>query len=130
LGIIAFDHYNLSAHRSDLERLCAFYVDVVGLRIGARPPSIARHGYWLYAGADPVLHLIEARAGERREAEVSGTFNHVAFRCADFAECLGRLRRGNVEPRVAEDPARGLRQLFFRDPLGNGVELAFDLADG
>jgi glyoxylase I family protein len=129
MGLVAFDHYNLSAHRADLERLCRFYVDVVGLQRGPRPPSIQRHGYWLYAGGHPVLHLIEAREGDVRLPDVSGTFNHVAFRCEGYGAELARLRAHGLEPRCAEDPAQHLRQLFFKDPLGNGVELAFDLAD-
>lgn len=130
MSLVAFDHYNLSAHRADLERLCEFYVDVVGLSKGPRPASIVRHGYWLYAGGLPVLHLIEAREGDVRLADVSGTFNHVAFRCADFPATLAHLHSRGVVARCAEDPAQKLRQLFFKDPLGNGVELAFDLDEG
>jgi glyoxylase I family protein len=129
MGIGAFDHFNLSAHRADLERLRDFYVTVVGMIEGPRPASIQRHGYWLYADNVPVLHLIEAREGDLRLANVSGTFNHVAFRCTGFGETLAGLRAAGVEPRCAEDPAQALRQLFFKDPLGNGVELAFDLSD-
>jgi len=129
MAVLGFDHYNLSAHRADLERLRTFYVEAVGLTQGFRPPSIQRHGYWLYAGAHPVLHLIEAREGDVRLADVSGTFNHVAFRCEGYAVQLARLRAQGLEPRIAEDPAQQLRQLFFKDPLGNGVELAFDFAD-
>ena len=130
MSLVAFDHYNLSAHRADLERLCEFYVDVVGLSKGPRPPSIVRHGYWLYAGGLPVLHLIEAREGDVRLADVSGTFHHVAFRCTDFQATLAHLQSRDIVARCAEDPAQNLRQLFFKDPLGNGVELAFDLDEG
>ncbi|MEN9704607.1 MAG: hypothetical protein RLZZ393_486 [Pseudomonadota bacterium] len=129
MGVLAFDHYNLSAHREDVERLRRFYVDVVGLVETARPPSIQRHGYWLCAGGLPVLHLIEARPGELRQADVPGTFNHVAFRCSGQAAMRARLEACGVAFRCVEDPAQHLRQLFFKDPLGNGVELAFDRSD-
>ena len=46
---VAFDHFNLRAGRDLVERLRDFYVDVVGLRVGARPP-FDFHGYWLYIG--------------------------------------------------------------------------------
>jgi glyoxylase I family protein len=130
MSIIAFDHFNLSAHRTDLERLCDFYVDVIGLEAGPRPPSILRHGYWLYAGGLPVLHLIEARAGEVRQPDVAGSFNHVAFRCKGYGQTLAKLSGQGISPRRAEDPAQRLRQLFFKDPMGNGVELAFDMDEG
>ena len=129
MSVVAFDHYNLSAHRADLERLRAFYVDVVGLREGTRP-EIGRSGYWLYAGDVAVLHLIEARPGEQRDADVTGTFNHVAFRCSDYDIMLDRLQARGIVMRVVEDRAQRLRQLFFRDPLGNGVELVFPSGAG
>jgi catechol-2,3-dioxygenase len=124
VSIVAFDHYNLSAHRTDLERLRDFYVEVVGLREGPRPP-IQRWGYWLYAGDAPVLHLIEARPSELRQADVAGTFNHVAFRADRYDATLASLVARGIAARPAQDPGQSLRQLFFRDPMGNGVELSF-----
>lgn len=126
MGIVAFDHFNLSAHREDLQRLRDFYVEVVGLREGLRP-AIPRFGYWLYAGDAPVLHLIEARPAEPRQANVDGTFNHVAFRAEAYDAVLAGLIARGVAVRPVRDPQQALRQLFFRDPMGNGVELSFPL---
>lgn len=56
MSVIGLDHYNLRAPRPLLDTLRDFYIDVVGLRLGARPP-FRSHGYWLYAGAQAVLHL-------------------------------------------------------------------------
>jgi hypothetical protein len=42
----------------DIESTRRFYCDVVGLRVGERPP-LAFPGYWLYAGATPCLHIAE-----------------------------------------------------------------------
>ena len=124
MPVRAFDHYNLRAPRALLDELCAFYRDVVGLTLGERPP-FRRFGYWLYAGERPVLHLAEADADEVCDAPVSGTFNHASFDCADKPEFERRLAARGIPYRTARVPLTGQVQLFFRDPAGNGVELAF-----
>ena len=67
MPIQAFNHFNLRAEQALLERLRDFYVDVVGLREGPRPP-FDFHGYWLYLQDQAVLHLAEVPAGGRRQA--------------------------------------------------------------
>jgi catechol 2,3-dioxygenase-like lactoylglutathione lyase family enzyme len=124
MPVRAFDHYNLRAPRALLDELCAFYRDVVGLTLGERPP-FRRFGYWLYAGERPVLHLGEADAGEACNAPVSGTFNHASFDCTDKREFERRLAARGIPYRTARVPLTGQVQLFFEDPAGNGVELAF-----
>ena len=124
MPVRAFDHYNLRASRALLDELCAFYRDVVGLTLGERPP-FRRFGYWLYAGERPVLHLGEADPDELCTAAVSGTFNHASFDCTDQAEFERRLTARGIPYRTARVPLTGQVQLFFKDPAGNGVELAF-----
>ena len=97
---------------------------VGGLSVGARPP-FRRFGYWLYAGERPVLHLGEADEGELCEADVDGTFNHASFNCSGRRDFEMRLAAHGVPFRTARVPLTGQVQLFFRDPAGNGVELAF-----
>ena len=94
-----------------------------GSRVGPRPP-FRRFGYWLYAGERPVLHLGEADAGESCDAPVSGTFNHASFDCTGKRQFEARLAGLGIEYRTAQVPLTGQAQLFFRDPAGNGVELA------
>jgi catechol-2,3-dioxygenase len=116
--------YNLRADRQTLDVLRDFYVDVVGLQPGYRPP-FSSHGYWLYAGTQAVLHLSEARADESRSAGAVNTFDHVAFSCTDPAGFESRLRELDISFRSARVPLTGERQIFFADPAGNGVELNF-----
>ncbi|MCW3481781.1 VOC family protein [Neisseriaceae bacterium JH1-16] len=124
---LGLDHYNLRAARPLLDELKAFYITAVGLSEGPRPP-FASFGYWLYAGGQAVLHLSEARPDEPRPPNNSGTFDHVAFRCADLVAMTARLDTLGIAYRQAEVPQSGTRQLFFRDPAGNGVELNFAAA--
>lgn len=124
MAVTRIDHYNLRAPRDLLDELRDFYTAVVGLQAGPRPP-FQSPGYWLYAGAEAVLHLSEASANEVHHRHVSGTFDHVAYSCTDLPGFESRLRACGVGYTRGEVPLRGLTQLFFSDPAGNGVELSF-----
>lgn len=128
MPITGFKHYNLRADRAMLDALRDFYVDVVGLQLGYRPP-FASHGYWLYAGTQDVLHLSEATRGEQRAAGAINTFDHAAFSCTGLPETVARLRRLGIRYASADVPLAGQHQLFFTDPAGNGVELNFTHGD-
>ncbi|MBX3621465.1 MAG: VOC family protein [Rhizobacter sp.] len=121
---LGLSHYNLRAPRELMERLRAFYCEVVGLRVGPRPPFTS-FGYWLYAGDNAVLHLSEARPGETRGAEGATTFDHVAFDCEGQADFERRLSALGISYQRAQVPQTGQAQLFFHDPAHNGVELTF-----
>lgn len=124
MPVTGLDHYNLRASRPVLDALRDFYVEVVGLQLGRRPP-FRNHGYWLYAGPQAVLHLTEAAPGEVRPGHVANTLDHVAFSCTDLPEAVARLKRHRVAYASGSVPLSGQRQLFFEDPAGNGVELNF-----
>lgn len=112
-----------------LRRLRDFYVDVVGLREGSRPP-VDFPGHWQYLGDQAVLHLVEDLPGARGAApSASSTFDHVAFTCTGLAETEVRLQRLGVAYRCADVPGTTLCQLFVQDPAGNGVEFNFDAPD-
>ncbi|MCE3263986.1 MAG: diguanylate cyclase [Pseudoduganella sp.] len=125
---IGLNHYNLRAPRALLEELRAFYSEVVGLEVGARPP-FRSFGYWLYAGSQAVLHLSEARPDEHRTGQPPGTFDHAAFRCTDRAAYERELTKRGIQFRSALVPETRLLQIFFTDPAGNGVELNFEEHD-
>jgi catechol-2,3-dioxygenase len=128
MPVSGFDHYNLRAARPVLEELRDFYCDVVGLRVGERPP-LRRFGYWLYAGDTAVLHLSEADDAEARSRTAVTTFAHAAFNCTGRAELEQRLKARGIPYRTAQVPLLNIAQLFFHDPAGNGVELQFDAAE-
>lgn len=109
-----------------LDRIRDWYRDVLGLAQGERPP-FGNFGYWLYADGRPILHLSEAGAGENHPAPGAGTFDHVAFTCTDLAAMRERLDALGIAYRVADVPLNRQRQVFLKDPAGNGVELNFTL---
>lgn len=117
-------HINFRGTRELLDQLKDFYCDVVGLRVGERPP-FTFFGYWLYAGDRPVLHLSEASAADSRSFDSVGTFDHAAFDCDDRPAFEKRLGALGIVYRTARVPQTGQVQLFLKDPAGNGVELNF-----
>ncbi|WP_322024036.1 VOC family protein [Burkholderia sp. BCC1977] len=128
MSVIGLNHYNLRADRAMLDTLRDFYVDVVGLEPGYRPP-FQSSGYWLYAGAQAILHLSEARPGDVRPAHVVNTFDHVAFSCENAADMERRLADAQVRYSRTYVPLTRQLQLFLTDPAGNGVELNFAETD-
>ena len=125
MGVEALNHYNLRASRAMLDRLRDWYRDALGLEVGERPP-FRFHGYWLYAGGRPILHLSEASPGEEHPVPGAGTFDHVAFTCSGISSMRERLDALHIFYRVADVPLTKQRQVFLQDPAGNGVELNFD----
>lgn len=121
---IGLSHYNLRADREMLDALRDFYVTVIGLALGDRPP-FHNAGYWLYVDTVDVLHLTEAQPDEKRIAHSVNTFHHVAFSCSNRAEFENRLRALAIDYTSDRVPLTNLHQLFCSDPAGNGVELNF-----
>jgi catechol 2,3-dioxygenase-like lactoylglutathione lyase family enzyme len=119
--IEAIHHVNIRAPAGDVAKLKQFYCEIVGLRDGWRPPFKSR-GHWLYAGAEPIVHLVESEAASDPNAS-GGRIDHVAFQCSDLAPMIERLRGSGIDFQLTQIPSLGDQQLIFRDPLGIGVEL-------
>lgn len=129
-------HY--SVRTSDLEASRQFYVDILGFRVGYRPP-LDFPGLWLYQGGDDadygVVHLIGTDGagsgladylGERSAADAgTGALDHLAFLATGVDEFRERLAHAGVAYRDRTLPGLGLRQLFFVDPSGLTIELNF-----
>jgi len=124
MAVKGFNHYNIRAQRVLLDQLRDFYCDVVGLSVGERP-TLRSFGYWLYIGEKDVLHLSEASAEEVRATDVLTTFDHVAFTCSDQPEMEAHLTQKGIAFNTRVVATTGVRQIFFRDPAGNGVEFNF-----
>jgi catechol 2,3-dioxygenase-like lactoylglutathione lyase family enzyme len=119
----------------DLERSKSFYVDVLGLEVGHRPP-LDFPGYWLYSGGAATVHLMGTRKpregivvrGTEKKFEDTGRLDHVAFAATDTDAVRKRLQSYNVKFREQIVPRTGDTQFFLYDPDGVGVELNFPKA--
>jgi glyoxylase I family protein len=122
--IEGINHYNLRADEKTIEVLKEFYIEIVGLILGHRPP-FKNGGYWLYANQKDVLHLSFSKNGIVNELNVNSTFDHMAFTCKDENMYIDLLNKKNIKFSIREIPEIGTRQIFFKDPAGNGIELIF-----
>lgn len=120
MPITALDHYALLT--SDPERTTQFYTEIVGLRVGFRP-ELSFPGVWLYAGGEPLVHIIFEKPIPTRE---TGAVDHLAFKANGSVDAaLEKLKVNGVEYSMRKLERTGVVQVFFRDPDGVGVELNF-----
>lgn len=105
----------------DLDATIAFYVDLLGLSVGARP-DLGFPGAWLYAGGQAILHVI---AGRALPADRRGVIDHMAFTAHDLRGVAARLAQRGVVYDLRRQASTGAWQLFCFDPSGARVELDF-----
>lgn len=120
MAIIGLDHYALLT--SDVEATTRFYTEVVGLEVGFRP-TLSFEGVWLYAGGQPIVHIIAGKPIASRE---TGAVDHLAFRASGNVDAsLANIESHGVAYNMRVLERTGVTQVFFRDPDGVGVELNF-----
>ena len=129
---MSLNHYTIQAR--DLEATKTFYTDIVGLKVGDRPP-LAFPGYWLYCGDVPTVHLLGYQAqakvitdGPSYPAE-TGRLDHIAFACEGLADMRANLQSRGMKFDERVLPRLNLTQLFYLDPDGIAVECNFPAAE-
>ncbi|WP_293907372.1 VOC family protein [Phenylobacterium sp.] len=118
MTIRAIDHINIATTK--LKETRDFYVDVLGLTEGDRPP-FDFPGHWLYADGFPIVHM-QLSAKEVTSSALSG-LNHAAFQVADLDAVIARLEAAGVRHTTLLVPGTTIRQAFFQDPNGVRLEL-------
>ncbi len=129
MRINRIDHFNIRTR--DLDRLCEFYTQVLGLEVGDRPPFDSP-GVWLYAGGHPILHVGVARDdNDESDSDSDNTLplDHIALETEGLADAVERLDGAGIEYRVFDVPGREMKQIFVRDPDGVAIELNFTNPD-
>jgi catechol 2,3-dioxygenase-like lactoylglutathione lyase family enzyme len=122
MPVDALQHINIRA--ADVERTRDFYVRVLGLRVGDRPPFTST-GYWLYLGTEPVIHLVQKTADEPESDANTGAIDHIAFRGVDLEGTRRTLVHEGITFREAVVGRDNGIQLFVDDPDGVRIELNF-----
>jgi len=131
-------HY--AVRTRDLGAATAFYVDILGLTPGPRPP-FAFPGAWLYPasprGAEDqgCVHLVAAaESGSGGPDEYldardigpgGGALDHLAFLATDWAAMRQRLSAARVPYTERRIPGSSAIQVFLTDPDGLIVELNY-----
>lgn len=109
----------------DLDATITFYVDILGLSVGARP-DLGFPGAWLYAGGQAILHVI---AGRALPADPRGVIDHMAFSARDLRGVAAQLTERGIKYDLRRLPDVGDWQLFCHDPSGARVELDFEATE-
>ena len=114
--IVGMNHFTVIAE--DEAATLAFYVDLIGLRVGPRP-DLGFPGAWLYAGgSQAVLHMHFGRPMPTQRAGV-----------IDLRAVKARFDARRVKYDLRQQVGAGTWQLFCFDPNGAKVELDFDAAE-
>lgn len=131
MAISELNHINVRTTK--MEETKDFYVDVVGLEVGFRPP-FDNHGYWLYCGDVAIVHLSpsEPESGARTNPEGMGNgLDHIGLSAKGLDETIATIERHGVKYLKRLAGGDRLVQVFFEDPNGVLVEIAFDaVAEG
>jgi catechol 2,3-dioxygenase-like lactoylglutathione lyase family enzyme len=124
----SLNHYTIQVR--DLEKTKDFYEQIVGLKVGDRPP-LNFDGYWLYAGNVPVVHLIGYQAHQKVIADGpsypagTGRLDHIAFSCTGLKDMRKTLDSAAIKYEERVLPRLNMTQLFYLDPDGIAVECNF-----
>ena len=107
----------------DLDRLCGFYRNLLGLSVLDRGKDVATLG----AGGVPILHLEHHPNDKPDDTRTAGLY-HTAFLMptrADLARWILHVARHKVPLTGASD--HGVSEAFYLDdPEANGMEVYFD----
>lgn len=119
MAIEGMNHFNVLT--DDVEATRRFYVGIIGLTEGERPP-LGFDGAWLYAGGRPILHVSAAKLPRDR----AGVIDHMAFSATDLQGTVKRLEEQGVDFVLRQQVGTRIWQIFCHDPMGAKVELDFD----
>lgn len=123
MALTSMNHFTVLSH--DLEATKAFYMALLGLKEGYRPP-LGFPGAWLYIGDQAVLHVI---AGRAMPANAAGVIDHMAFSASDLQGTVDLLNRNRIRFDLRQQADSGTWQLFCFDPSGARVELDFEASE-
>jgi len=109
---------------SDPSATLRFLTEVVGLIGGARP-AFGFPGWWLYAGSQAVVHMVQGTPARGSDGD-SDAIHHAAFRLCDSHATRRRLQQGGWRYSEALVPQTGELQIFVSISAGLLIELVFD----
>lgn len=128
MTVLGLNHFNITAPPHLVEELKHFYVDIIGLTMGAKA-ALNHDGYWLYAvnsaSSQPVLHLNTCQEIQASTDVRQGYFNHISLTCMGLVAAVSKLIVTGLPYQLTQVPSINLIQVFVKDPAGIGVELSF-----
>jgi catechol 2,3-dioxygenase-like lactoylglutathione lyase family enzyme len=123
MAVAGMNHFTILT--DDVDNTVRFYGELLGLEPGPRP-KLKFPGAWLYAGGQPILHVVGGRPASELKP---GVIDHMAFSGKDLAATLSALKDHGVEYDCRQQAGTDLWQVFFFDPNGAKVELDFPASE-
>ncbi len=123
MTIEGMNHFTVLS--SDLQRSKSFYIDILGLTEGYRPP-FAFPGAWLYVGNQAILHIM---AGKPIPTHTAGVIDHMAFTASNLQSVVDTLKQQGIQYDLHRLKGLESWQLFCHDPDGAKVELDFPASE-
>jgi catechol 2,3-dioxygenase-like lactoylglutathione lyase family enzyme len=121
MAVTGLDHFAILS--SDVQRTTQFYTEIVGLKVGFRPPDLSFPGIWLYAGDVPIVHVVFDRPIPTWE---TGAVDHLSFKASgDANDMAALLTSKGIEFSKRTLARTGITQIFLRDPDNVGVEFNY-----
>lgn len=126
---------HISRESSDIRRLADFYKEIFGFE-EIESPKFEFKVIWLKVSPDFVIHLIErspdTQLPEGPYSAASPVLDpthlprghHVCFSVSNFDSFVQSLKDKGIETFQRSALNRPIRQVFFFDPDGNGLEVA------
>lgn len=112
----------------DLEKMLAFYTDVLGFEISDRGPLAPGAPEIVFLTNDPDEHHQIAMVVSREGETAGNPLNHMAFRVDHFEDvkALHESLSAIEEMRILPLSHGNTLSLYFADPEGNGLEVFWD----
>jgi catechol 2,3-dioxygenase-like lactoylglutathione lyase family enzyme len=128
MAVKGVNHVNIIAN--DLDETAQFYGDLLGFTRGETPgAAMGFKGAWLLDDTGQAIIHVMAHHAERHadldRGSATGSIDHVALTCDDFAGTLQRCEALGVEHAVNDRKFGDIRQIFVTDPNNVKLELNF-----
>lgn len=125
LAMKRLDHVNVRT--ANLDGMINWYGQMLGLTTGPRP-GFSFPGAWLYAGNDPIIHLVGKDAHPAAD-DVDLRLEHFALAATGLKELLARAEEVGERTSVRKVPDFPIVQVNMWDPDGNHIHIDFDAAE-
>ena len=123
MEVATIDHVNVET--DDVDRSAKFYREIIGLKEGPRP-DFDRPGYWMYAGAQPVVHIIKTAPDNKMlTGSKDASISHFSLQIKDFDAAKKHLDFHGIRYQTNIVSGTEIKQLFLEDPEGVLVELIY-----
>ncbi len=125
VSVKRLDHVNVRTSR--LEAMVDWYGRMLGMTTGRRP-GFSFPGAWLYAGDDPVIHLVGV-AEEPAGAGPDLKLEHFALAATGIRALLERAKDAGERVDIRKVPDFPIVQVNMWDPDGNHIHIDFAEAE-